>query len=57
MEKALMVNEVAEILRLAPKTVYNLFEKGKLEGIKVGGSLRFDPKLANQLWKKNSKKS
>jgi excisionase family DNA binding protein len=40
--KLLTLEELAQMLRLNPQTVYRLAQKGKIEGIKVGGSWRFD---------------
>ena len=40
-EHYLTVPEVAELLKLSPKTVYRLAQKGELPGFKAGGSWRF----------------
>lgn len=37
----LTIPEVAELLRIAEKTVYTLAQKGKLPAFKVGGQWRF----------------
>jgi len=37
----LTIREVAELLKLAEKTVYRLAADGELPGFKVGGSWRF----------------
>lgn len=40
-KSALAVRDVAELLNVAPKTVYRLAQKGELPGFKVAGSWRF----------------
>ena len=37
----LTVREVAEMLKLADKTVYGLVSNGEITGFKIGGSWRF----------------
>lgn len=43
-EDILTVREVAEMLKLADKTVYSLVSDGEIPGFKVGGSWRFSKK-------------
>jgi len=50
-EALLTVEELAKILRLHPKTVYRLVEKGKLACIRVGRNIRFSPDVIKQLSK------
>jgi excisionase family DNA binding protein len=50
-ESLLTVEELAKILRLHPKTVYRLVEKGKLPCIRVGRNVRFSPDVIKQLSK------
>ena len=45
MEQMLTVAEVAEILRVSERTIYNLLEAGDLRGVRVGRSWRI-PKEA-----------
>jgi excisionase family DNA binding protein len=40
----LTIREVAEMLKLAEKTVYSLVADGDIPGFKVGGSWRFSRK-------------
>lgn len=40
-EAILTIPEVAELLRVAEKTVYSLAQKGELPAFKVGGQWRF----------------
>lgn len=40
MEKMLTVAEVAEVLRVSPRTVYNLLDAGALRGVRVGRARR-----------------
>lgn len=40
--KVMLVEEVAEYLRVNKQTVYNLVKQGKLPACKVGGQWRFD---------------
>ena len=40
MEQVYTVEEVAEILRIHPKTVYKLLSSGELNGIKAGRAWR-----------------
>ena len=43
-EDILTVREIAEMLKLADKTVYSLVSDGEIPGFKVGGSWRFSKK-------------
>lgn len=40
---ALTVDDVAEFLNLAPKTIYTMSASGRIPSIKIGSVLRFDP--------------
>lgn len=40
-EKLLTVTDVAELLRVHPKTIYDLTYRGILPSIKIGGAVRF----------------
>ena len=54
----LTVREVAEMLKLADKTVYGLVSEGEIPGFKVGGSWRFSRKeLEKWVAKQNLKAS
>jgi excisionase family DNA binding protein len=44
----LTINEVAELLRLHPTTVYRLAKKGTLPAFKIGYSWRFDAQDLNR---------
>ena len=44
-ETLLMPKEVAEKLQIGVSTVYHLAHRGQLPGIKIGGTLRFSPKV------------
>lgn len=37
------VPEVADFLRLHPKTIYDMAARGDLPCLRIGGRLRFDP--------------
>ena len=41
-EDILTIREVADLLKINEKTVYKLAAAGKIPGVKVGGSWRFD---------------
>jgi excisionase family DNA binding protein len=41
MNRLLTVDEVAERLGVAPRTLYRWFEQGRLGGVKVGRLVRF----------------
>lgn len=47
--KLLTVDEVSEILKLHPQTVYFMTRKGQLPFLKIGRVIRFD-KLELELW-------
>ena len=38
----LTINEVADILRLHPTTIYRLVKRGELPGFKIGGNWRIN---------------
>ncbi|MFA6393858.1 MAG: helix-turn-helix domain-containing protein [Patescibacteria group bacterium] len=40
MEKILTIKEVAELLRISPKSVYRLIASGRLKAVKVGHNWR-----------------
>jgi excisionase family DNA binding protein len=44
----LTVEELAKIVRLHPKSLYRLVEKGKLPCIRIGRSIRFSPDVFQQ---------
>lgn len=44
--KALTINEFADLLSLAPTTVYDMARTGKLPCFRVGSAIRLDPKKA-----------
>lgn len=48
-ESVLTINEVAEILRVHPTTVYRLVKRGALPGFKIGGNWRIN-KASLNLW-------
>lgn len=48
-DQILTIPEIAELLRIAEKTVYSLAQKGELPAFKVGGQWRFSRK-AIQGW-------
>lgn len=48
MEKLHRVSEVAELLGLAPETVYRKVKSGEIPAIRVGGSLRFPASLLDR---------
>lgn len=41
MNEVLTTNEVAELLRVHPKTIYHLARAGKIPGAQIGGKWRF----------------
>ena len=49
--KLLTVEEVAELLRLHPKTIYRLVASKKLACIRVGRNIRFSPDVVKELTK------
>ena len=46
---ALVVTEVAELLRISERQVYKLVAAHRIPCFKIGGSIRFDP-LAISVW-------
>jgi excisionase family DNA binding protein len=40
LEMVLTINEVAQILRMHPTTIYRLVKRGELPGFKIGGAWR-----------------
>lgn len=59
MDEVLIIQEVANYLKLTEKTAYRLAAEGKLPGFKVGGSWRFK-QIDIEQWiieQKNSQKS
>ncbi|MDD3288781.1 MAG: helix-turn-helix domain-containing protein [Alphaproteobacteria bacterium] len=55
-DNVLTVRDVAEMLKLAEKTVYSLVADGEIPGFKVGGSWRFSRKeLENWIEAQNRK--
>lgn len=52
--KLYTAEELAEMLRIHPKTVYRLGREGKLELVRVGRSVRFaEPTARKDRWVKN----
>ena len=49
LKRVLTVNEVAEMLRVHPTTVYRLVRRGDLPGFKIGGNWRINRASLN-LW-------
>jgi excisionase family DNA binding protein len=49
MEKMLTVAEVAEILRVSERTIYNLLEAGNLRGVRIGRSWRIEKEALAEL--------
>lgn len=47
-EKLLTVKELAQKLRLAPKTIYKLTSVGSIPVLRMGRSLRFDPQAVER---------
>lgn len=43
LRRLLTVPEVAEMLRVSPKTLYVWVERGDFPSLRVGGRIRFDP--------------
>ena len=58
METLIKAKEVAPLLRLGESTIYKLAARGKIPGVKIGGSWRFAlpeiEKMIPKTWKKNS---
>jgi putative molybdopterin biosynthesis protein len=46
-EKVYTVEQVAEQLKVHPRTVYRLLDAGELKGIKVGRQWRITPEALN----------
>lgn len=47
-------NELAEMLKIHPRTVYRLGREGKLQLVRVGRSVRFaEPTARKDRWAKN----
>lgn len=42
-EKLLSVKDVAEWLSVSERTIFNLIERGEIEGTRVGNRWRFEP--------------
>lgn len=51
--RALLVSEVAELLRISPRQVYKLAAERQLPSIKIAGCIRFDG-VALASWLRNS---
>jgi len=51
MEQMLTVAEVAEILRVSERTIYNLLEAGDLRGVRVGRSWRMQKEALEEFIK------
>jgi len=51
--KLLGVNELAELLGISPKTVYNLAQQRKIPFVRISNRLRFDPADVLQWVRKN----
>lgn len=49
LKRFLTVDEVAELFAISVSTAYRLAESGAIPSLKIGGSLRFDPR-ALQMW-------
>jgi excisionase family DNA binding protein len=47
-DRALIAPEVAELLRVTPGTIYRLAKKRAIPSFRVGGSLRFDPRMISR---------
>ena len=49
-DRLLTVNEVAEMLRVKPSTIYTMVSRGQIAGIKLGSKqLRFRPDVIQKL--------
>ncbi|MEW6227213.1 MAG: helix-turn-helix domain-containing protein [Bacillota bacterium] len=57
MEKALTIAEVANYLAVHPKTVYNLLERGKLYGVKVGRVWRVPAEALESFLRENANRA
>jgi excisionase family DNA binding protein len=54
-QHALTVAEVAKILNMSPRTIYQHVASGRMPAVKIGSAVRFDPaELAGWLRKKAS---
>ena len=56
-ETVLTVKEVAEYLRVTPKTVYSLAKQGSLKAFRVGRAVRFRRGDVNQFIAKSAESS
>lgn len=54
--KLLKVREVAEMLGMRDKTIYQWAELGQMPSVKMNGSVRFDPKELDA-WVERCKKA
>jgi excisionase family DNA binding protein len=51
--RVMTVDEVAALLRVSPKTIYNMVERGELRCVRVGRGLRFDGAVVTDLLQGN----
>lgn len=54
--RLLEVDEIAALLRLKPRTIYNMVSQRRIPFRKVGRRVRFDPKEVEQWTKTDSSK-
>jgi excisionase family DNA binding protein len=52
--KALSINEFADLLSLAPTTVYEMAKSGRLPCFRIGSTIRLDPKTTADWLRKNA---
>lgn len=54
MRRLMNIEELAKYLKLNKQTIYNWLNTGKLSGIKIGGTWRFDKREVD-LWLKEKR--
>ena len=57
MKKLLTVKDVADLLSISPKTLYQWAEYGSIPCLKLNGTLRFDEEKVMEWVNSNEKKS
>jgi excisionase family DNA binding protein len=55
MSELFTVKELAAKLKVSTQFIYQLEQKGKLQGIRIGGNLRFSGEAINEMLRKGCK--
>lgn len=55
MNKLITISELAELLNVTTRTIYNMIYKNEIPFIRIGGSYRFDVDEVIEYFKKDGK--